>query len=111
MTPALVRLSKDLATTVQFFSTHRVVEAHSWAFADRGRLIRAFAYVGEQGDTVLNIGNKTPGEPRLKPGDVPTEETVMQVAAKWSIDPTTFDSQPVQPALGWSGTLAPSLLR
>ena len=63
-TPLLRDLSRQLGQ-VQYFGTHRVVEYHAWAKAENGAITRAYAYVGEEGVTLWNIGPKTPEEKAL----------------------------------------------
>jgi hypothetical protein len=106
--PDIVELSGRLGTEVQFFATHRVVEAHFWERAVAGRLIRSFRYVGETGDitqwsgepdaTELAIGLPrsfdTDAEPEDQPDVVVDEDDVMTIAAAWSLDPTQLDGQP-----------------
>lgn len=107
--PFVARLSKDLNTEVQYFSTHRVVELHAWALAIRGTVSRAFAYVGESNETPLDLGPLTPTEAAL--GDRalrrPTEDVVMRVAAGWGIDPQALEDYEAEPNLGLLGTLPP----
>jgi hypothetical protein len=80
-----------------------------------------YAYLGEQGLTVVDVGETTEAEQELgldlssdsSPDggrdadgdgrDHPDEETVMQLAGKWSIDPLTLEEFPVAP-IGWVGT-------
>ena len=45
---------------VQYFGTHRVVEYQAWARVKNGQLIRGYAYLGEQGETLWNEGENTP---------------------------------------------------
>jgi hypothetical protein len=82
-----------LGTDVQFFATHRVVEGHAWAWADGEGLKRAFFYLGETDEYLLNSGATTPSEGDLECLDpshetVPDESTVLWVAGAWSLDPT-----------------------
>ena len=104
----LASLSALLGTRVQAFASHRVVEAHRWLLADRGRLLRHVEVVGESGELVAWAGMPTPTEtglglPALEEItdeearsqvvlDV-NEETVMAVARGWSIDPTTLSGE------------------
>jgi hypothetical protein len=106
--PDIVELSGQLGTEVQFFATHRVVEAHFWERAVEGKLIRSFRYVGETGEitrwygepdaTELAIGLPltfdTEAEPEDQPNIVVNEDDVMTVAAAWSLDPTELDGHP-----------------
>ncbi len=117
----LLRLSQTFGEA-QYFSSHRLIEAHGWMKAVQGKLVRAYAYVGEQGETVVAKGTFTPAEPStlvntlsaaaqqdaayLERDDLisPTEELVMQVAAQWSIDPTTLgERRDIAPGQGWQG--------
>ncbi len=119
----LVELSRSLDTEVQYFGTHRIVEYHAWARADRGRLLRAYAYIGESGATVIDEGLQTNQEQaigfrlfdeRAPEADVdayrertdiswPDEESVMRVAGAWSINPTTLDGWEQETGPGWLG--------
>ncbi len=107
-TPDIVELSGRLGSEVQFFATHRVVEAHFWERAVAGKLVRSFRYVGETGEitrwygepdaTELAIGLPprfdTEAEPEDQPSVVVDEDDVMTVAAAWSLDPTELDGRP-----------------
>ncbi len=100
--------AKRLGTEVQFFATHRAVEGHAWAWADRKGLKRAFFYLGETDEYLLDSGAKTPREEELKcldPGDeaVPDESTVMSVAREWSLDPTGLDQRAAEASIGYLG--------
>ena len=115
--PDLGDLSDRLATDVQHFATHRVPELHVWQRAEGGRVTRAFRYVGESGEAASS-GEPTEIERRLgfdwtigdegEAPDVdefPDEETVMQVAGEWSIDPRTLGSVASESATGVVGFL------
>lgn len=103
----LASLSALLGTRVQAFASHRVVEAHRWLLADRGRLLRHVEVVGESGELVW-AGVPTPTEtglglPALE--EITDEEArfqvvldvneqiVMAVARGWSIDPPTLSGE------------------
>jgi hypothetical protein len=95
----LTGLSRKLGQ-VQFFSASRVVNYHSWALLDRGRVYRGYAWAGE---TLWNQGLVTAAEKDL--GMVCFEygteqnsfairelltansDSVNQLAARWSVDP------------------------
>jgi hypothetical protein len=89
----LVRLSRDFSEA-QAFATYRVIEYHHWMLARRGQLIRNFAYLGESGELLANMGALTLAERKLKffglPRErwSPDESDVMAVAKGWSFDPT-----------------------
>jgi hypothetical protein len=94
--PYLEGMSKTLGR-VQYFATHRVVEYHAWVLAENGIVRRAFGYLGESGEVLLKIGNPTQEEVAAgwaDDSDFPTEETVMNIAGKWSLNPQDFDSLP-----------------
>lgn len=99
----VARLSGELRCDAQFFCTHRVVESHGWARAVNGKLLRAYLYVGESGETVVNYGEPTPDELHLgfalfapsadgnsKAAASPAEEDVIRLAARWSVNPTNL---------------------
>jgi hypothetical protein len=48
--PALEELGRRFGEA-QYFSTHRVSEFHVWARAVGGKLVRAYGYVGDSGET------------------------------------------------------------
>lgn len=89
-------------TEVQLFATHRVVEGHAWARADPDGLRRAFYYLGEIGEELVDEGEPTPieGSRDLNP---PDEEAVMAVAGSWSVDPTRIEKEHPDPGDGWLG--------
>jgi hypothetical protein len=91
------------------FSSHRVVEAHAWAFAEHGRLVRVFDYCGESGEH-FQFGLPTSTERELRACVVdenasPNEETVMMLAGRWTVNPTTFDSLSQPTSNGWIGSV------
>lgn len=101
----------QLHTEVQLFATHRVVEGHAWAMGDARGIRRAYFYLGEVDECLLDVGEKTRAEEALKcfaPGSttVPDESTVMQVARAWSVDPTELAERFPQVAPGYLGTIA-----
>ncbi|WP_290857292.1 hypothetical protein [Hamadaea sp.] len=108
-------LSRSLGE-VQFFASERTVEYHAWALAREGEVLRAYCYVGEQGEIPLFVGDATADEVRIGKGvlgpipdsadwsdedadawfaTTPAEGDVMQVAAAWSLDPSTLDDETV----------------
>jgi hypothetical protein len=117
----LLQLSQTFGEA-QYFSSHRVVEAHGWMKAVAGKVIRAYAHVGDKGETVIATGVKSCVEPAtlvntlsaaaqqdpsyLERPDLtsPTEELVMEVAAHWSVDPTSLEERrDIAPGRGWQG--------
>lgn len=125
-TPMMVGLGRRFAE-VQYFFSYPTIDFFAWARLIDGRLVRAFA-VGDEG-VVLNKGRTTQEERGLglklfelrgvkgRKGDAgaelilhPTEEHVMRLAQRWSIDPTKLDQAGGGAGLGWVG-LAPSAWR
>ena len=91
------------------FASHRVVETHVWAFAEHGRLVRVFEYSGESGEQA-EFGQQTSTERELRACVVdentfPNEETVMMLAGRWTVNPTTFDSLSQPTSNGWIGSV------
>lgn len=97
-----------LGTEVQLFGTHRVVEGHGWAKADSGGLSRAYFYLGEIGECLVDEGRPTAVEASVAL-DSPGEETVMAVAGAWSLDPTRVEEEHPQAGEGWLGRLPASV--
>lgn len=117
----LVRLSREFGEA-QYFYSNRIIETHGWLKAQQGQLVRAYVYSGEQGATVVNTGKRSTAEPAtlvdtrstaaLRDPNyldqlqliTPSEELVMQIAAKWSIDPTELEARYDIPSQGgWQG--------
>ncbi|MEX2188933.1 MAG: hypothetical protein WD875_19145 [Pirellulales bacterium] len=104
----------------QYFHTHRIVDAHAWYLFRNGQELRGYEYLGESGSTDRNHGERTPGEIALgyqyfdesspeasseeywERDDLtsPSEDHVMEVAGKWSIDPRTLDERE-EVSCGW----------
>lgn len=97
----LARLGK-LFPQVQYYASHRVVDYATWAKLEDGKMIRAYGWCGDQGEVLRNEGTVTPEEQQIGMGnpltdplgtedwdafDVPDEETVIELAALWGIDP------------------------
>ena len=86
---------------VQRFATHRVVEAHEWERWVGGQPVRRYGYLGESGEIRFNEGEPTEQEEDLLPDthadpddwELADEDRVMEVAAAWSVDPTTLDDR------------------
>ena len=96
---------------VQYFTSHRVVEQHSWTLFQKGNLIRHYFYVGESGE-VDSKGEPTPQEIELgldkllmseeqydesdddEPEyEFPNEFNVIEIAAAWGVDPSMKNHQ------------------
>ena len=121
-----------LGTEVQYFATHRVTEAHTWARARPAGLERGYSYVGETGEKLLDHGPPTAEEralgfaffdPNHGEDDAaywarqdltfPGEEHVMALAGQWSVDPTTLQERELDVGDGLIGDFgdAPSAPR
>lgn len=109
---------------VQYFATHRTVEFHVWVRYVDGNLTRAYAYDGEQGTSLWNVGELTPEEHQIilnhedqsqqvghnthrerSDHNFPNEGYVMLLAEKWSINPQNLESLKIPPSLGYLGYL------
>jgi hypothetical protein len=126
--PFASELAATLRTEVQYFATHRVVEAHGWARATPSGLARAYLFVGESGEKVLDIGGQTDEEKALgfaffDPESVDAgddgywertdlthagEEHVMLLAGRWSVDPSTLSDRALEVAEGLRGDFGTS---
>jgi hypothetical protein len=79
----------------------RVTEAHCWARSQPDGTDRAFAWIGERGEVELDVGAPSSDERELAivPEEgvhehrVPSEEDVMSLAARWSVDPQTVEER------------------
>ncbi|MGN9807295.1 hypothetical protein [Micromonospora sp. L32] len=96
---------------VQYFGTHRVVGYQCWGRARSGVVERAFAYLGERGEVLFDVGEATAEEREVRAETAddedepwsdedgswprPDEETVMALAARWSVDPSSLHGIPV----------------
>ena len=116
--PFLEGVSRALQSPVQYFFTHRVPETHVWARADAGRVERAYGVSGELGRVILDVGSPTPEERALAfvlPGKGDglhaegqtsvDEDTVLEVAAKWSLSPRQLGTLEVERGVGLLGKM------
>lgn len=134
MSDSFLRLTRALAPFERacFFATHRVVEGHAWAIIERGEIVRAFCYVGESGEVLVNEGAQTADEQSLglpalgglgpaeatealfaaaeEGGELPTEEWVATLAQKWSVNPTALDTMGLPPSMVTLGSLPRELI-
>lgn len=109
--PAIDVLSQHFLD-VQRFTSHRVADAYSWARSRSGRTVRHYSFA----DGMVATNEGTPDAAELALGltyDQPTtdedydsavfpdEDTVLAVAAAWSIDPTTLDERNVLADTAW----------
>jgi hypothetical protein len=96
-----------------YFGTHRVVDFHGWVKVAGGKIERAYAYLGERGETLYESGRKTPDEIALgfaffderspeaasqgyyerKDLRFPNEQDVMKISAAWAISTQTLDKR------------------
>lgn len=110
---------------LQYYGTHRVVDWHAWAVVHQGKLRRAYSYIGDLGIKNWDLGPKTRTEQELglnffdpddpsasnddywnRPDlDYPTEEDVLQLAGRWSINPGDLDTMGLPPSSGLVGLL------
>ncbi len=101
---------------VQKFATHRVVEYQEWQRWVNGSPVRRYCWIGESGEIRFDEGEPVSAEGNLLRAadldgdwdafDLADEETVMAVAAEWSINPTTLDERDDLPLRGLLGFLA-----
>jgi hypothetical protein len=125
-TPMLVELGARF-DEVQYFFSFPPIDYFAWARVKDGRLVRAFAVTDE--GIVWNKGRASKEERALglklfelrgvrgRKGDAggemilhPTEEHVMRLASRWSIDPTTLDEEQAPSGSGYIA-LAPQSWR
>ena len=105
---------------VFWFSTDEERDVHGWAIADRGELVRGYAYVEEYGHTFWH-GEIMPAEtalgcfqddPRDQSDDQvkwwPDRQVVFALAAAWSLDPSTLGCKATRQD-GGSGDSSPGV--
>lgn len=111
-TPLLVELGGQFPE-VQYFFAYPLIDFFAWARVRDGRLVRAFAITDE--GVAWSKGRTTKEERALglklfelrgvlgRKGDAggeiilhPTEDHVMRLAQRWSLDPTTLSTLPSQ---------------
>jgi hypothetical protein len=90
-------LSRKLGE-VQKFATHRVVDSHRWERWVDGAALRRYWWVGESGEIRLDEGEPAAAEGRVARRsdlegdwddlDFADENTVLDVAGEWSLDPS-----------------------
>jgi hypothetical protein len=124
--PLMLDLSKRFVE-VQYFSSYPQIDFFAWARVIEGRLVRAFA-INDEG-VVWNKGRPTKEEKAMglklfevrgvrgRKGDAgdeivlyPTEQHMMQLALKWSLDPTRLDPLQAEASVGVIGA-APAAWR
>lgn len=96
-----------------YFGTHRVVEYHAWAKSINGKLVRAYGYLGETGETIINQGEISKEELEnnliftdldVEEPNLPDEEDVLFIAKKWTVDPL-MENDTYQTGTGFIGIL------
>lgn len=126
LTPLMVGLGGRFIE-IQYYFSYPLLDFFAWARVADGRLVRAFA-IGDEG-IVWSKGKPTPDERSLglkmfelrgisgRRGDAggelilhPTEDHVMRLAERWSLDPTRLGENDAPPALGFVA-LAPAAWR
>lgn len=114
--PLLLDLGQHFVE-VQYFSNHAEIDYFAWARVIEGRLVRAFA-INDEG-VIWNRGKPSKEEKAMglklfevrgvrgRKGDAggeillyPTDQHIMQLASKWSIDPTALAAVPSSAASG-----------
>lgn len=93
----------------QIFLTHRVVDYHFWGLAKDGNIERLYSFIGESGENLIIEGKPTEIEKQYnfvntfseeskkenywkrKDLDFPYEDSVMEIAEAWSINPTKIE--------------------
>jgi len=121
-TPVLESLGQAY-DSVYYFGTHRIVEFHAWVQVKDGSVSRAYAYLGERGETIWDRGEKTAEENRLgfnffadepprgqgekywdrKDLRSPNEEDVINIAEEWTLNPLSIDSMDLPESVGLVG--------
>ena len=121
-TERMVELSSRFGE-VQFFGSMRVSDVAIWARARDGQLLRRFyegdgnrQEFGDQTDEEKSLGlkffdssspeSKEPGYWKRKDLTYPGEETVLEVAGAWSVDPSKLDQMGLPQESGLLGGVA-----
>ena len=96
-----------------YFGTHRVVDFHGWMRVSNGKIQRAYAYLGERGETLYESGTKSDEEIALgfnffdersqeassegyfgrEDLRYPNEKDVVRISAAWTISTQTLDQR------------------
>jgi hypothetical protein len=116
----LMKIARELGS-VQYFSANRVFNHHAWARIENGEVYRAYAWAGE---TLWNQGELTAAEKALelkcyeygqppipfpfsaRDSHAANTEKVLQLAARWSVDPMAVNSQNLKASYGIAGDLS-----
>lgn len=93
----------------QYFSNQRIVEIFAWARAQKGAIVRAYAFNGDEGQVIWDVGEKTKEEKDLgfNFGEAlsPERKNVTDLAGKWSLDPMSIGKEKTPPASGFIGKM------
>ena len=113
----ILGLSRKLGQ-VQFFHASRIVNHHAWARAEKGKIVRAYAWAGK---TLWIQGRQTAAEVELglkcfdyfenaplSPYSYPdfigqNVDKVPLLASRWSLDPAAIDEQFLEEVQGVAG--------
>jgi hypothetical protein len=113
----MVQLSRKLGH-VQLFCASRILQHHAWVQAERGRVLRAYAWAGQ---TLWKQGRQTAAEHELalkcfdytepaernffgQPDAISTNvDKVPLLAARWSLDPARIDERFLENEQGVAG--------
>jgi hypothetical protein len=116
----LTQLGRALGS-VQYFHAERVFNHHAWVRIENNQIYRAYAWAGE---TLWNQGEATAAEKALELkcyayGENPipfpfsprdshgsNTEKVIQLAARWSVDPMAINSLKLKAGLGITGEIS-----
>ncbi len=98
---------------IQCYASHRVSDFYAWSKFVNGELVRGYVWNGGEGKVYLNEGELTPEEENLgfdsfiesndddwKNVEFPDEESVIEIADAWGIDPL-FEDNDYPEALGY----------
>ena len=103
---------------VQFFAANPILHQHAWVRADKGRVVRAYAWAGR---TVWKQGKRTPAEEELEvccpdssaeaasplqggwEAAAANTEKVALLASRWSLDPGSLEPSAWQVGQGLAG--------
>ena len=108
-----IELSKQFGEA-QFFASVRTSDSYTWVRASKGKLIRLFyesdgqrRAEGKETEEEKQLGFKfsdvsSSESPRSEQWE-PDEQSVLQIAGRWSIDPTMLSEMGLPPSLGLLG--------
>lgn len=93
--PYMERLSHEFGEAF-YFGTHRIVGYQAWGHAKEGRIVRAFGYLGEKGEFLIDVGDRIQEEIERGTGiedidSAPDDDTVLDLAGNWVLDPREID--------------------